>query len=170
MQVLRIKTSNDYWLTSFLRQFENTTDYDLSCLIQKLEEKNEQLYRHNLQQSEIVIIKLQSENIFIILIDFTVVPKEEWNQLSPSLQKEISRALTEEKKYICFRCQVKEKHPFYIEIHKLVNTGTKLESNLEQLYPQIFFPFDTSSPPQIQQIFFDGFVPNEVSPDMRFTI
>ena len=170
MQVSRIQPSNAQCLSPFFTNFEQTTDYDLLRLIQKLEKENEQLYIHNLQQSEIVIIKLPLKNIFVILIDFTVVPKEEWNQLSPSLQEEISRALTEEKKYICFQCQVEKKHPFYTEIHKLVNTGTKLESNLEQLYPQIFFPFDTVSPPRIQQIFFHGFIPDEVSPDMRFTL
>jgi hypothetical protein len=170
MQLSRIQPSNAQWLSPFLTHFEQTTDYDLYFLLEIIERENERLYRHNLQQSEIVIIKLQSENIFVILIDFTVVPKEEWNQLSPSLQGEISRALTEGKKYICFECLIEKKHPFNTEIHKIVNTGTKLECNLREIYDQIFFPFDTYSPPRIQQIFFDGFEPNEVSPDMRFTV
>ena len=174
MKVSRIQPSITIWLSLFLRFLQNTTDYDLYTILEKIEKANEKLYIHDQQQSEIIVVNLESKNpkneTFVILIDFTVIQGKEWEQIIPSLQGEISRALTEDKKYICFECQVEKKHPFYSEIHKLINTGTKLECNLREIYDQIFFPFDTYSPPQIEQIFFHGFIPDEVSPDMRFTV
>jgi hypothetical protein len=174
MKLLRIKPSNNYWLTIFLRFLLSTTDYDLLSILEKIKEENEQLYIQNQQQSEIIVINLESKNpkneTFVILIDFTVIQGKEWKQIIPSLQGEISRALTEGKTYICFECQVEKKHLFYSEIHKLINTGTKLECNLREIYDQIFFPFDTSSPPRIEQIFFHDLIPDEVRPDMRFNV
>ena len=132
------------------------------------------MYIYNQQQSEIIVVNLESKNpqneTFVILIDYTVIQGKEWEQIISSLQGEISRALTEDKKYICFECQVEKKHPFYSEIHKLINTGTKLDYNLNKIYNQIFFPFDTYSPPRIEQIFFHGFRPDEVRSDMRFIV
>ena len=174
MKASGIKPSNNLWLAPFLRFLQSTKDHDLYPLLEITEKENEQLYIQNQQQSKIIVINLESKNpqneIFIILIDFTVIQGKEWKEIIPSLQGEISRALTEGKTYICFECQVEKKHPFYSEIHKLVNTGTKFECNLREIYDQIFFPFDTYSPPRIEQIFFHGFIPDEVSPDMRFTI
>ena len=174
MKAARIKPSNNLWLAIILRFLQSTTDPDLYSLLEKIEEENEKLYIHNQQQSEIIVINLESKNpqneTFVILIDFTVIQGKEWEQIIPSLQGEISRAFAEDKKYICFKCRVEKKHPFYSEIHKLINTGTKLDYNLNEIYDQIFFPFDTSSPPQIEQIFFHGFIPDEVTPDMRFTV
>ena len=171
MKVSRIQPSNTIWLSPFFGHLQNTSDHDLYPLLEKIKEENEKLYIHNQQQSKIIVVNLESKNpTFVILIDFTVIQGKEWEQIIPSLQGEISRALTEDKKYICFECQVEKKHPFYSEIHKLINTGTQLEYNLHEIHDQIFFPFDTYSPPRIEQIFFHGFIPDEVSPDMRFTV
>ncbi len=171
MKISRIQSTETYYLSPFLRFFKSTSDYDLYRILEIIEQVNEQLYIYKQQQSEIIVVNLESTNpTFVILIDFRVIQGKEWEQIIPSLQEEISRALTEGKKYICFECQIGKKHPFHSEIYKLINTGTQLEYNLHKIHDQIFFPFDTYSPPRIEQIFFHGFIPDEVSPDMRFTV
>ena len=166
MRISRINPSNNEWLSPLLQPLKNTKDYDLYSILEKIEQENVELYKKNNQQSEIIFVNFTSENpqneTFVILIDFRVIQGKEWNQIIPSLHGEISRALTEGKKYICFECRVKKKHFFYSEIHKHINTGTNLDYNLNEIYDQIFFPFDTYSPHRIKQILFDGLIPDEV--------
>ena len=94
------------YINSLIYHLIETTDYDLLQILLVIMNKNEENYKNNKNQSEIVIIKLKSnkpEERYIILIDFTIRSKTELEHIyTTSLNEAILQALNEKKKIYFF--------------------------------------------------------------------
>ena len=161
IKVYRFHPKN--FINPFLEHLNITKDYDLYQILDKVMEKNVKAYTQGTSQSEVVIIKTNNslkpnKKIYLILVAFTILEKEDIEQNSTYLAKETLQALNEKKKYISFQCRVNTKHSFNTEINKVLNTETKLYYNLKKIYNRIFFPADIVSPYILENLLFNGVI------------